>query len=184
MGTNMTAGEINPEALREWIGRVTAERPLESVSASDIRRYIDATEDANPLWLDDEFAKSKGHRGRLLPPSLVAWEPFSRWTGTHSSDYQGDDLLKQIPFPPNYTDMRNAGSEIEWLRPVALGEALSIQSRIVDIVVRQGKAGLGIYVTREERILDSDKKPVLLRRQTTVHLPQAAVADRDQDRGQ
>jgi acyl dehydratase len=183
METNMTAGEINPEALREWIGRVTAERPLELVSASDIRRYIDATEDANPLWLDDEFAKSKGHRGRLLPPSLVAWEPFSRWTGTHSSDYRGDDLLKQLPFPQNYTDMRNAGSEIEWLRPVALGEALTIQSRIVDIVVRQGKAGLGIYVTREERILDSDKKPVLLRRQTTVHLPQAAVADRGQDRG-
>ena len=64
----MTAGEINPEALRDSIGRVTAERPLELVSASDIRRYIDATEDANPLWLDDEFAKSKGHRGRLLPP--------------------------------------------------------------------------------------------------------------------
>ena len=67
--------------------------------------------------------------------------------------------------------MRNAGSEIEWLRPVELGEALSTQSRIVDIVVRQGKAGLGIYVTREEQILDSAKEIVLLRRQTTVHLP-------------
>ena len=177
----MTAGEINTEALRCWIGRVTDERRLELVSASDIRRYVDATDDANPLWLDDEFAKSHGFRGRLLPPSLVAWEPFSRWTGANSTDYHGDDLLKQIPFPQNYTDMRNAGSEIEWLRPVALGETLSIQSRIVDIVVRQGRAGLGIYVTREEHILDSDKKPVLLRRQTTVHLPQATVADRDLD---
>jgi len=45
----MTAGEINAEALHGWIGRVTAERPLELVSASDIRRYVDATEDAKTL---------------------------------------------------------------------------------------------------------------------------------------
>lgn len=181
METDMTTHQIDTEALNCWIGRVTDERRLELVSASDIRRYVDATDDANPLWLDDEFARSQGYRGRLLPPSLIAWEPFSRWTGSDNTDYHGDDLLKQIPFPQSYTDMRNAGSEIEWLRPVALGEALSIQSRIVDIVVRQGRAGLGIYVTREERVVDSDKKPVLLRRQTTVHLPRVAVADRALD---
>ena len=176
----MSAGEIMTDALRDWIGRETTVRPLELVSAADIRRYVDATEDANPLWLDDEFAKSKGYRGRLLPPTLVGWEPFSRWTGANSTDYQGDDLLKQLPFPANYTDMRNAGGEIEWLRPVELGEALSAQSHIVDIVARQGKAGLGIYVTREQRILDSNKEIVLLRRQTTVHLA-AAVAELDRD---
>jgi acyl dehydratase len=175
----LSAGEIVTDALRQWIGRETAARPLELVSASDIRRYVDATEDANPLWLDDEFARSKGYRGRLLPPTLVAWEPFSRWTGANSTDYQGDDLIKQLPLPANYTDMRNAGTEIEWLRPVHLGEALAARSRIVDIVTRQGKSGLGIYVTREEQTLDSAKEIVLLRRQTTVHLPAATVADRD-----
>ena len=175
----MSGGEIITNALREWIGRETPARPLELVSVSDIRRYVDATEDANPLWLDDRFAKSKGYQGRLLPPSLVAWEPFSRWTGADSTDYQGDDLIKQLPPPENYTDMRNAGTEIEWLRPVRLGEALSARSRIVDIVARQGKAGLGIYVTREEQILDAAQEIVLLRRQTTVHLPTTTVSDRD-----
>jgi acyl dehydratase len=175
----MNGGEIMTAALRGWIGRETVARPLDLVSASDIRRYVDATEDANPLWLDEEFAKSKGYRGRLLPPTLVAWEPFSRWTGANSKDYQGDDLIKQLPLPENYTDMRNAGTEIEWLKPVELGEALSARSRIVDIVVRQGKAGLGIYVTREEQILDSAGEMVLLRRQTTVHLPATTVAKRD-----
>jgi acyl dehydratase len=175
----MSGGEIITDTLREWIGRETPVRPLELVSASDIRRYVDATEDANPLWLDDEFAKSKGYRGRLVPPTLVAWEPFSRWTGANSTDYQGDDLIKQLPLPENYTDMRNTGTEIEWLRPVELGESLSARSRIVDIVVRQGKAGLGIYVTREEQILDAAREIVLLRRQTTVHLPTTTVADRD-----
>jgi acyl dehydratase len=160
-------------ALREWIGRETPVRSLETVSASDIRRYVDATEDANPLWLDDEFARSMGYPGRLLPPTLVGWEPFSRWVGTANVDYDGDDLIKQLPLPENYTDMRNAGTEIEWLRPVALGERLRAKTRIVDIVARQGKAGLGIYVTREELVLDADEEIVLRRRQTSVRLPRA-----------
>ncbi len=51
--------------------------------------------------------------------------------------------------------MRNAGSETEWLQPVYLGEQLSTQSSIVDIVARQGKAGLGIYISQEEQVLNA-----------------------------
>ena len=69
----MSKDQLITEALRAWIGRETPLRRLESVTASDIRRYVDATEDANPLWLDDEFARSKGYRRRLLPPIMVAW---------------------------------------------------------------------------------------------------------------
>lgn len=172
----MSTDQVITDALREWIGRETPVRSLETITASDIRRYVDATEDANPLWLDDEFARSMGYQGRLLPPSLVGWEPFSRWVGTANVDYDGDDLIKQLPLPVNYTDMRNAGTEIEWLRPIALGEMLRAKSRIVDIFARQGKAGLGIYVTREELILDANDEIVLRRRQTSVRLPRAEVA--------
>ena len=171
------------DELHSWIGRTTPLRPLESMSSSDIRRYIDATGDANPLWLDDEFARSQGHRGRLLPPTLVAWEPFSSRGRTGSTDFEGDDLLRQLPLPANYTDTRNAGTEIDWLRPVYLGESLSAQTCIMDIVARQGKAGVGIYVTREEQILNSNKEIVLRRRQTTVRLPRPAAPDKARDQG-
>lgn len=179
----MSKDQLITEELRAWIGRETPLRRLESVTASDIRRYVDATEDANPLWLDDEFARSKGYRGRLLPPMMVAWEPFSRWVGSGNVDYDGDDLLKQLPFPANYTDMRNAGIEIEWLRPVELGEQLRAKTRIADIFARQGKAGLGIYVTREELIVDTQEEIVLRRHQTTVRLPSADVAGNDRGQG-
>jgi acyl dehydratase len=173
----MSTDQVITDALREWIGRETPVRSLETVSASDIRRYVDATEDGNPLWLDDEFARSMGYRGRLLPPSLVGWEPFSRWVGTASVDYDGDDLIKQLPLPENYSDMRNAGTEVEWLRPVALGEVLRAQTRIIDIFARQGKAGLGIYVVREELIFGANDEIVLRRLQTSVRLPRADAAN-------
>ena len=80
---------ITPE-LRSWIGRKSPLALLEIMTASDVRRYVDATGDANALWLDDEFARGAGYRGRLLPPTLVGWVPFSF----------REALRNPVPIPP------------------------------------------------------------------------------------
>jgi acyl dehydratase len=159
------------EELRGWIGRATPPRSLEPVTAPLIRRYVDATGDANPLWLDDEFARSAGYQGRVLPPMLVGWESFKNRRPEKESETDPDDLFKRLPFPENYTQSRNAGTEIEWLAAAYPGEFLTAQSRIVDIVAREGKGGLGIYVTQETEVRNEKKERVLCRRQTTVRLP-------------
>jgi acyl dehydratase len=156
---------ITPE-LRSWIGRKTPLRELEIINAADIRRYIDATGDANPLWLDDDYARGAGYRARILPPTLVGWVPFSFKEGTERASTDPTDLRRQLPLPPRYTNVRNAGSETEWLQPAYLGEALSTQSSIIDIVARQGRAGLGIYISQEEQVLNFQQQIVLRRRHT------------------
>jgi acyl dehydratase len=171
----MTETIITPE-LRAWTGRKTPRRRLEIISATDVRRYVDATGDANPLWLDDAFARSAGHRGRLLPPTLVGWVPFSFKEGTERANSDPSDLRRQLPLPPEYTNVRNAGSETEWLEPAYLGDQFSAESVIVDIIERQGKAGAGIYVTQEERLLNSQEQIVLLRRHTLAVFPETKFA--------
>src|SRR6266536_6531140 len=89
---------ITPE-LRNWIGRKTPLRPVEIISASDVRRYVDATGDANPLWLDDDFARSAGYRSRLLPPTLVGWVPFSMKEGDSAASSDSTNLRRQLPMP-------------------------------------------------------------------------------------
>jgi 3-oxo-4,17-pregnadiene-20-carboxyl-CoA hydratase alpha subunit len=160
---------ITPE-LRNWIGRKSPLAQLEIMTVSDVRRYIDATGDANPLWLNDEFARAAGYRSRLLPPTLVGWVPFSLREGADRSDTT--DLRRQLPLPKDYTNVRNAGSETEWLQAVYPGEQLSTQSCVVDIVVRQGRAGLGIYVTQEEQVLNSRQEIVMRRRHTVAMFPE------------
>jgi uncharacterized protein len=167
---------ITPE-LRGWIGRKGPLTRLEIMTASDVRRYVDATGDANPLWLDDEFARSAGYRSRLLPPTLVGWVPFSLREGADRSGADATGLRRQLPLPEGYTNVRNAGSETEWLQPVFVGEQLSTQSRIVDIVARQGRVGLGIYITQEEQILNSQQEIVMRRRHTVAMFPAKKFAD-------
>ncbi|HEX2241844.1 MAG TPA: MaoC family dehydratase N-terminal domain-containing protein, partial [Gammaproteobacteria bacterium] len=86
---------ITPE-LRAAIGRQSPARPLEVLSASDVRRYIDATGDSNRLWLDDEFARAAGYRARLLPPTLVGWVPFSFRENTERANSDPMDLRRQL----------------------------------------------------------------------------------------
>jgi acyl dehydratase len=171
---------ITPE-LRAWIGRKTALRQLEIIAAADVRRYVDATGDANPLWLDDEYARGAGYRGRLLPPLLVGWVPFSFKEGTERANADPADLRRQLPLPPEYTNVRNAGSETEWVQPAYLGDPLATQSAIVDIVARQGKAGLGIYISQEETVVNSRHEIVLRRRHTLAVFPDRKFAGAPQD---
>ena len=172
---------ITPE-LRRWIGRETPPRLLETLAASDVRRYVDATGDTNPLWLDDDFARSAGYNGRILPPTLVGWVPFSFREGTERANTAPSDLRRQMPLPAEYTNVRNAGSETEWLEPVYLGEQLSTRTKITDIVARQGKAGLGIYITQEEQLFNSNGKIVLRRVHTLAVFPDKKYsADKSQD---
>lgn len=171
---------ITPE-LRNWIGRKTPPRQLEITAASDVRRYVDATGDANPLWLDDDFARSAGYRSRILPPTLVGWVPFSFKEGTERASTDPTDLRRRLPLPSEYTNLRNAGSETEWVEPAYLGDQLWTESCIVDIVAREGRAGLGIYITQEERVLNSQQQIVLRRRHTLAVFPDKKFAGDGRD---
>src|SRR5688572_5417866 len=171
---------VTPE-LRAWIGKKTLRRQLETISAADVRRYVDATGDANPLWLDDDFARAAGYRGRLLLPTLVGWVPFSFKEGSERANTDPTDLRRQLPLPAEYTNVRNAGSETEWIEPAYLGDQLSTQSTIVDIVARQGKAGLGIYISQEEHVLNFKQEIVLRRRHTLAVFPDKKFAAEKKD---
>jgi len=176
----MTDAIVTPELL-EWIGRKTPLRQLEIISAADVRRYVDATGDANPLWLDDDFARTAGYRARLLPPTLVGWVPFSFKEGTERANSDPSDLRRQLPLPSEYTNVRNAGSETEWVEPAYLGDQLATQSTILDITAHPGKAGLGIYISQEEQVLNSQQQIVLRRRHTLAVFPDKQFSGASKD---
>ena len=161
--------------MRSWIGRQTPLSPLLIMTTSDIRRYADATGDRNPLWFDDEYAQSSGYKGRLLSANVGRLGSVQPKENPDGSSAEAPDLRRQIPVPKNYTNVRNAGSETEWLRAVYPGEQLATRSCLVDIVAHQGRAGLGIYITQEEQVLNADGDIVLRRRHTMALFPETKL---------
>ena len=163
-------GSVITTEVKSWIGRTTEPLALpEEVSASDVRRYVDATGDRNPLWLDDKAARTAGYKARILPPMMVID------LGWRLHAVEGGRLWHRVPLPPEYIDTRNAESEIEWLSEVYIGERLVIQHRLTDIVARAGRRGLGIYITRETDFRVQGGRLAARMRQTIVRFPKAKV---------
>lgn len=171
------AAQLITEEMLAAIGRSTAIQPLSALlTESDVRRYVEATGDANPLWVDEAFAKKVGYPGRLLPPAMLP-KLVQRPAGVGADE--AHRLLDQVRLPPQYTDTRNASTEVEWLDPVFFGDQLAVQHRIVDVFARAGRAGLGIYITRETEFTKNGRVVVRVR-QTSVKLPRSggpAAAD-------
>jgi acyl dehydratase len=154
--------------VRSWIGRTTELLTIpEDVAESDLRRYLDATGDTNPLWTSDEAARAAGYRARILPPMMIldlGW----RLNNTEAGRFWVD-----IPLPPSYSEVRNGGQEVEWFAPMYLGDRLSVRHRIVDIVVKRGRRGLGAYIDREAGHFNQDGTLLARMNATTVRLPRA-----------
>jgi len=144
----------------------------EEIAASDVRRFLEAVGDTNPLYRDDKYARRFGYRSRPVPPMLVIQlyrrgEQFDGEEGGGSSAWPGLEL------PDGYTNTRNAGHEIEWVSPAYLGDRLTLQQKLVDMYVRQGRAGVPvIYLVREVEIRNQRGEVVVRQRSTTAKLPE------------
>jgi len=173
------AHSLITDELKAWCGRTIGPIPLpERISAADVRRYINATDDRNPLWLDDDLARSVGYRSRVIPPAMIA-ELYRRNEG--STGTQSDSLWAALPLPEDYTESRNAQAEFEWLKPVYLGDQLFVTHRIVEIVSRMIRDGVGIFVTREMEFQREDGDLVVRVRQTSVKLPKRKLSGQNTD---
>jgi acyl dehydratase len=168
------ADTVLTDEVRAWIGRASDVREYpEPIAASDVRRYLDATGDQNPLWRDDAYARAAGYRGRLVPPLFVA--ALTRRLPV--SDSVEDQVLweHQVPVLTGYTNTRNAGTELEFLAPIYVGDRISVQTHIVDITARRGRTGLGIYITRVLEFRNQDGEIVIRRRQALAKYPPSTL---------
>lgn len=160
---------VTPE-VKTWIGRTTALLSLpEEISASDLRRYTDATGDTNPLWMDDDAARAAGYRARIIPPMMIldlSWRLKSR---------EGGMLWLKIPLPPNYDDVRNADFQAEWFAPVYVGDQISSRHRIVDIVAKRGRRGLGVYISRQTEHFNQSGALIMRVDAIVARFPRASV---------
>lgn len=158
------------DEMRACIGNASPMMSLpEEISASDVRRYAEATGDHNPLWMDAEFARSVGYKGRRVPPILIlqVYRRTPEWEMGENPEWTG------LKLPENYTNTRNAGHEVEWLAPVYVGDSLTVQYRVVDVYARQGRTAAVIYIKEACEIRNQDGDLVVRVTSTSAKMPAA-----------
>lgn len=164
------------EEVRAYIGRETGEVPWpEPLDRSSLRRYVQATHDANPLYSDEKFAEASRYGGLIAPPFYLA-RTFPPPLGEPPVGYEdpGDDeddehsVRVRIPGMPRLV---NSGSDIEWYRPVYLGDRLYVRTRVADIQEKTGRSGPFALVTMQRTFRNQRGELVAISKQSTIRLP-------------
>ncbi|MDR7418894.1 MAG: MaoC family dehydratase N-terminal domain-containing protein [Armatimonadota bacterium] len=163
-----------PGDLRTWIGRehgpVRAPGPIEW---SDVRRYVNATGDRNPLWGAADLEANPSRIGALAPPGMIldVLRPEAggdQVTETGARPFPGIGGLSATIEVPGEVARLNAGTEVEWLRPLRIGDWIAVTFRITGIEMRTTADGPAVFIVEERRYVDQRGEPVAVARQTTV----------------
>jgi acyl dehydratase len=163
-----------PDDLRQWIGReggpVHAAGPIEW---TDVRRYMNAAGDLNPLWGEADLTTNPSRTGALAPPAMIldVLRPVAGAdvvTGNGGRPFPSlGGLAATVPVAGEVARL-NAGTEIEWLRPLRIGDWISVRFRITDVQLRRTAEGPAVFITEERRYDDRHGDAVAIVRQTTV----------------
>ena len=129
-----------PDEIKAQIG-VPTEPMIFEVEKGSIRRYADAIADPNPLYRDEEYAKTTSYGGIIPPPGFFGWQLSG------GSPTAGILELWAKHGAPRLLD---GGSEFEFFKPIHPGDVLVASAKIVDIQERQGKDGSMMYFTIRE----------------------------------
>jgi len=107
------------------------------ISEDDIRDYLPVAGEEHPAFCSDEEARAAGYERRVIPPSFA---PFVAVLGMlRSFDWEKDFFLDYRTGTAMFGEQ-----ELEYLRPLYVGETLTIQGTVVDVYEKQGKRAFDV----------------------------------------
>ncbi len=126
-----------------------------TITAGAIDAYCEALGETNPLYLDEEFARSTPYGSRIAPPLIFTNVNF-RGTG-----------------PDPKVEFGNArflgGERVEVLAPMRLGDTISVFGQVAEVYEKTGRSGRMVFVVRRTRYENQDGVDVALVSSSMVH---------------
>ncbi len=153
------AGEesLITQAWRDLLAHEFPPTVLE-VERGNIRRWSEAVGDSNPLWNDDEYARKSKYGKVIAPPTFLIDRGITPIA----------DRIIATDGPPRFL---NGGTEIEFFRPIELGDTITAKQRLADIKEKKGSSGKMLILLCEIEYKNQKGELVRRCRQTFIRLP-------------
>src|SRR5262245_25566853 len=102
------------------------------IDEEDIKDYVAVAEETHLSFMNDADARATGYERRVIPPSFG---PYISIIGLlRAFDWKDDFYLDYKTGTAMFGEQ-----ELEYLRPLYVGETLTIQGTVVDVYEKQGK---------------------------------------------
>jgi len=141
---------------RSLIGREGAKATV-TIDADAIRRFATAIGETSPLYFDNGAARAAGYADIIAPPTY----PIA-----FMSESMDADLFFALDL--NIPSIVHGEQELEYSRPIVAGDRLTVQGRIAEMWVKEGRTGVLDFVVMEARAMDASGEPVYVSRTTLI----------------
>ena len=144
------------ERLEKYVGLPMAPPSVapDPVNLPMIRHWVDALDDRNPIYLDEDFAKTTRHGHIVAPPAMLkAWSMARpKIEGIAERGGAPDEMKNDNPIIPldeaGYVGTLATNSELEFVRYLRPGDHLHLTIEVESISDRKTTAlGQGYFVT-------------------------------------
>jgi len=163
---------LSPEAKQRLLALTKETEPQDApleVNEYLIRHWCETVEDGNPLYLDEEYARSRGFRGLVAPPGTVmtTFAQFFRWPwppgGREPQRHLHYDVKEALGLPVAIIQ----GLEIEYGVPLQVGDRLNITQRLTSVSPwKKTRLGEGHFWTIERTYRNQNGEVVARERLT------------------
>jgi len=149
----MTEDSLNIDDLRDEIG-VEWEPGVYEIEKGMLRRFVQAIDDPNPLWRNEEYARKSRYGGIVAPPTFVLTIGFE----------QIQQILASIPS----RTILHGDTTLEYYQPIRPGDVITATTKITNIRERQGEKGKTVFMTFEITYINQRQELVARCRQMIV----------------
>ena len=130
------------------------------VDKTACRMFARAVGYTDPLYYDEEYARSRGYRSIPAPVGFLGHPIYNPNAPQRAGGYfRTDTPLKRV---------LNGGTDIEYLDTVCAGDVLTATSKLVDLSEREGRLGPMLVSVTETTYRDQDGKVVARVRGTGI----------------
>lgn len=151
---------------------------LVEATRDSIKNFADAVGDANPLWINEAYAKRSRFGGIIAPPTFL-----------YNINHGSTPALAAPgqPMPMNLPILY-AGAELEFFRPIRLGDPFAVKGKSTGIERKESKSlGPMLFATGEAYYYNQKKELIGLIRTTICRFKppekQAVHIDRESKPG-
>ncbi len=154
------------------------EEACDPVERGQIRRHMQATMDADPLYWDDAHAASTRYGGVSAPPLFPLHvlrvapgtpDSFARAATDRHFDGSVRGVMKGlVPLPIPLTRVLNGGNEVEIYQLAKPGERIRVKSKYLDIYQREGRSGPLVFLITQTVYINEKGETLIKALQTRI----------------
>ena len=154
----MADSSLITDEMKSQIGKEIDFGPTFEVEKGAIRNLAEAMNYLNPLFLDENYAKSRGH-GNVAAPPLFA-----------SHNLPLGAPLNVLKFPFQIAAGLHGSDEWEFLHDIHAGDVLTPRGKIANLYEREGKRGKMLFVISEVAFTNQRGEVAAIYRPTEIFI--------------